>query len=309
VTAPPVGVWDEAGFREYRAASGARRRFLASKLIVQNTPLLKVLADQIWTGKSASGKPTTATRFHEPIFKEIPWDDILNAARIAMAKALDQFDPSKSKISGYLAAKVRYEAQVLGAQVHLAHAPRGRGAERPDVSLIGAIETDDDGEAEGAMACGYLHAEGDAGGMVDVDFEPEEIAEWNAADTDLDFYAWRESRRPVVYSVPAPVVVVTAMSLTIDGLRFSRSARATAYDVWAMCAAFADIRGEAAPTRAELERAIVAAKGSLRVRRGTVRDEHDHPARGLMGVGLQRTSQPPTDVAFRHAADLPVNLA
>ena len=250
MTAPPVGVWDEAGFREYRAATGARRRFLASKLIVQNTPLLKVLADQIWTGKSASGKPTTATRFHEPIFKEIPWDDILNAARIAMAKALDQFDPSKSKISGYLAAKVRYEAQVLGAQVHLAHAPRGRGAERPDVSLIGAIETDDDGEAEGVVACGYLHAEGDAGGMVDVDFEPEEIAEWNAADTDLDFYAWRESRHPVVYSVPAPIVVVTWQDVVIGGLRFGQTRRVGKRTLWNAAALAARALGQPEPTMA-----------------------------------------------------------
>jgi hypothetical protein len=143
-----TGEWDPAMFEAYRAATGERKRMIANRIILDNTPLLKLLTEQLCgRAKYKKGQkiPKAAKMGGRGGFDEIPWDDAMQAARIGLMKALDQFDPVKAKgrIALYLAFKVRYELQCLVRNLHTISARRGQHLERPDVVLM-----DDDAEID-----------------------------------------------------------------------------------------------------------------------------------------------------------------
>ena len=210
-----VGKWDPELFARYRAATGARRRLLADQLIRENEPLIIVLVDQLCgRGTSARKKKLGGCGG----FFAIEFDDAMQAGRLAMAKALDQFDPSKGRIAYYLLQKIRYELQrVETFDLHLARVPRGREGERVGVDLVGE-----------SLAMEHL-ASGDLGGVVDTDLvTPEEVAGWEQSGE------WPESLEEHVRSkVPPPPKVLRGprrprLSLpqfVSARLRFSRGLR------------------------------------------------------------------------------------
>ena len=210
-----VGKWDPELFARYRAATGAKRRLLGSQLIKENEPLLIVLVDQLrGVGTGARKKKLGGCGG----FFAIEFDDAMQAARIAMAKALDQFDPSKGKIAFYVLNKIRYEMQRIETfDLHLARVPRGRESERAGVDLVGE-----------SLAMEML-ATGDLGGVVDTDtVTPEDVARWEETGE------WPESLDDHVRATtpPPPRVVrgprrprLSLPQFVAARLRFSRGLR------------------------------------------------------------------------------------
>ena len=130
------GRWDQALFDEYRAASpGPRKRALASRLIIVNEPLVKTLIAQLCRRAPPSFKNRAGRLGGCVGFERIEDDDALQAGRIALMKALDQYDPAGgSSFSYYLALKCRYEMQVLlGRDVYLVRTPESQIEHRPEV--------------------------------------------------------------------------------------------------------------------------------------------------------------------------------
>jgi DNA-directed RNA polymerase specialized sigma subunit len=132
------GKFDETLFRAFRAAKGIERRRLLDQLLWENEPLVKLIVDQL-CGRGESKKRNGIRHLGGcQGFRDIPWEDAMQAGLIAMQKALEQFDPAKGRIAGYLKLKARHELQRIvyyGGQT--IRVPRGQDAQSPDVALIG----------------------------------------------------------------------------------------------------------------------------------------------------------------------------
>ena len=118
-----TGAWDAALFEQYRAATGEHKRRIGSRIILDNTPLIKLLLEQLtrrYRPKPGQRLPPAAKMGGCAGFDKIPWDDAMQAGRIALMKAMESYDPVKSKgrIGVYLAMKFRYELQRLVPSEH-----------------------------------------------------------------------------------------------------------------------------------------------------------------------------------------------
>lgn len=172
-----IGVWDAEKFAAFRASprGSARRRTLQNELVIENTPLVKVLVDQLCGWHKQTGRTKLGGCQG---FSEIPWEDAYQGGLIALMKALEQFDPSKRKgrdrgskykISRYLLLKIRHELQVIvhsGGQI--VRAPREAGIEVP-VALVGEQEVLDG--LGGGMQDGIA--------VVDEFITPQDIERWH----------------------------------------------------------------------------------------------------------------------------------
>lgn len=137
-----IGKWSESLFLEYKAAKeGPRKRFLLNQLVLTNMPLAKVIVDQL-CGRGTSTRRGFGTLGGLTGARDLDWSDSLQAGLLALTKAIEQFDPSKGKISSYLRLKCRHELQRLiyyGGQ--LVRTPRGTGVAEIPVALIGEEQT------------------------------------------------------------------------------------------------------------------------------------------------------------------------
>jgi hypothetical protein len=140
-----TGEWDVELFHQYRQATGERKRMIGSRIILDNTPLIKLLLEQLtrrYRPKPGQRLPPAAKMGGCAGFDKIPWDDAMQAGRIALMKAMESYDPVKSKgrIGFYLAMKFRYELQRLVLSEHLVRVGRGYEKERPDIELTDDYE-------------------------------------------------------------------------------------------------------------------------------------------------------------------------
>jgi hypothetical protein len=184
--APEVGKWNQALYLEYKAAKeGPRKRHLLNQLIEINTPLAKLICDQMCGRGDGSRRKGYKPMGGLQGARDLEWDDALQASRLALQKALEQFDPSKRldkhgnpnpykpgedfKISGYLKSKIRHEIQrLIWYGGSLIRVPRGNGVDPIGVALVGEEQTMD------LLSGGYE----DTASVSELGITPEMIAEW-----------------------------------------------------------------------------------------------------------------------------------
>lgn len=265
-----IGTWDDALFRQFRAAKGPRRRLLLERLLIENTPLVKILVDQL-CGRGSNTK-RGPNRFLGGCqgFREIPWDDAMQCGRMAFLKAAEQFDPAKGKIAGYLKLKIRHELQTFVAYgLRLARVPRGREEHLIPVDLVGEQQELD--RLGGSIEDGLIALEG---------IEPEDVERWQETGE------WPETLEEAVQTCAQPepeLPVKPALERFLDEqLVFRTAGRVARAPLWARWERFA-IRARAfAPVT--LLRTELAARG---VRPTTVRVPwSSSPVSGFAGVSL-----------------------
>jgi hypothetical protein len=257
-----VGRWDEKLFRAFRRARRVserpERRRLLSELIRLNEPLIK---DLVWQRKQWT-----------PGAEHLDWEDALNAGRIAFAKAMQRFDPSKARLSTYLRLKIIHELQCAArTQSPTVVMPRGMRAPA-------AHRYEDDAELDRltAGAASLLEDDGD-----------DELLE--------------EPLAPPV-TAPAPRDVRPALEAFLEEhCRFAPAAREAMCVVHLRFERYALERGEYFPP-GSLTRAL----SSRGVRPTTVRVPWaDRPVKGLRGLGLQTDIRSPERAIPPHFRPLP----
>ena len=277
-----TGEWDPTMFEAYRAATGERRRIIANRIILDNTPLLKLLCEQFQgTAKYKPGQkvPKAAKMGGRGGFDQIPWDDAMQACRIALLKALDQYDPIKAKgrIALYLAFKIRYEMQCVVRNLYTISARRGQHLERPDVVLM-----DDDAEIDRL-----------AGGTGDILTLPdgmsaEDLESWETSGN------WPEEMSTVegVQEVRAPAILPASLLPPpppgagwfrfVARCRFVPAARVDLYDTYNTyrldCRAAGDVEAKKPVFLGELQERFGIRETRMRV--------HGVCARALAGMRL-----------------------
>jgi hypothetical protein len=173
-------------YDEFRATKdGPQKRHLLNQLLICNEPLARIMVDQMCGRGDGSRR-----KGYKPMggcqgFRDLPFEDAMQAGLIALQKALEQFDPSKRldkhgkpnpykpgeefRISGYYKQKLRHELQRLvfygGSLIRV---PRGNGVEQMGVALVGDEQTMD------LMSGGYE----DAATADSLGITPEMIDEW-----------------------------------------------------------------------------------------------------------------------------------
>ena len=265
-----TGAWDVEMFFAYRAAKGPRKSLIGSRIILDNTPLLKLLLEQLtgrYKGRPGQRLPPAARMGGRAGFDKIPWDDAMQAGRIALMKAMESYDPVKSKgrIGFYLAMKFRYELQRLVLSEHLVRVGRGYEKQRPE------IELSDDSEALDRAS----------GGVWDATYLPEGI-------TAEDIEGWQESgdwpdEMPSVAASPAatlPVLPNTpGWAQFLPKCTFLPAGRVTLYDAYNVYRL--DCRGVGEPE--VLRPAFIEILGLRGVKETTMRPG---PVRALAGLRL-----------------------
>lgn len=304
MTVANIGTWDGELFARFRAlvgpppARGKAPRPLSPEarrmqhiLMVQNEPLVKLLVDQLCgRGEPKKGRPRK--KLGGLIGAEhIPWEDAMQAGRIALSKALLGLDPTKGKLSGYLLFKIRYELQCILPKETTIYAPRGKEKERPDCRLVGEqVELD------------ALSRESEFGGISEIDgLTPEMIQQWASTGEwpELeDFEAQRAAARTTkIISIPSPAIVLTPLEQWLkDECRFATTARVTQWDLQNAVRLSFRARGLVEPSRSELVSHLATWRG---VREMRVRDLSKEPRRGLAGVRLTTNRPGPSDYENR----------
>jgi hypothetical protein len=283
------GVFDKALFAEYRSLPASpRKRLLAGRLIEQNEPLLMTLVAQMCgrsTHKIHGRRPAAARLAGLQGLDQIEPDDAMQAGRIAMMKALDSFDPTKASFAYYVSMKLRHELQRIEVfELHIARAPEGKGDQRPHVGFVG-MPTDPGRDALDGLQLAYLHASGDAGGIVDSDITPADVSRWQATGLwPVSLEAWMDEKahaqRPTVaYSIPAPVL--TGWDAFLQRCRFAPAGRVDVFSAWSSY-----VNGCRAMGERELSRAVFVSRLQAKsVRRVAVRVGATVQA-GLAGLRL-----------------------
>jgi hypothetical protein len=129
-----------------RARSKREKRFLMDRMLVENIGLVKRLTAQV-CGISEDGTPPTPMRrggaggfprIRVHGVEDVPWEDLLQAGLLGMEDAIERFDPSKGRISGYARIRILNSVQTVMRQqpAHLTKAPKGKEAMRPTVALL-----------------------------------------------------------------------------------------------------------------------------------------------------------------------------
>lgn len=273
-----IGKWNPEKFAAYRSSNGPKRRALASELILENEPLLITLVEQLCgRAKPTPHRKRTAASCLGGCsgFDQIPFEDAMQAARIAFSKMLDQYDPSKGRPAFYALLKIRYELQRLETfELHLARVPRGRESERAGVDLVGEQR---DLELLGG---------GTLGGVIEgCEVSPEDIAEWETTgswpENLEEALAQKEAKR--VYSMPKGAQPVDSAWLALmRRCTFVTVGRADEWGVWNAYRNECRRRDEREKPRGWLLDELIA-KGARTTR---VRSE-GAPVRGFAGLRLR----------------------
>lgn len=277
------GKLDQGLCASMQAAAGPRRRLLLSRLLVQNEGLTVQLTSQL-CGRAvdarrsrgrAPGKGTVAGA------EQLDWDDALQAGRDGMAKALEQFDPSKGKtVSAFAKWKIFYELQKAVARNHLAHVPDGKEDQRPAVDLV---DTEALSRAAGDVGGGLVELEG---------ITPAMLAEWQRTgdwpESLEEAHAMAAAR--LVVAVPARVHVSGAHVLAWfvrDCVQFVGSGRttlaATTSALWDHCRKW---KVAIPPTCSEVNAALRSGGGTQKSVRASALHRESVVHRGWHGVRL-----------------------
>lgn len=131
---PRIGKFDPELYARMRAASGTLRRLLLNRLVIENEPLVKILVGQILgraerkTGQTPGRPGSSRRRFGGRLLgaEDLDWDDAMQAGRMGMAKALENLDLEKGKLSGYARTKIYYEMQCVLSTSTIVKVDRGR---------------------------------------------------------------------------------------------------------------------------------------------------------------------------------------
>jgi hypothetical protein len=273
-----IGQWDPELFSRYRAATGERRRLLASRIIRENEPLCITLVEQL-CGR-ADRKQRRRGRSYvwmqsDNGFEEIPFEDAMQAARFALGKVLDQYDPEKGGVAGYLRGKIFYELQRLRDTGQFFRMPRRSWRDRPSIDLMPPLPAGEDHPELERMGSDLpWFALGDVEGL-----SAEDVERWQASGEWPDSEeAWRADVAP-----GRAVDTRTALAAFLeDELVYGPGRRETRLVLEHRWGVFAMARG------------AWAAWGRLRcalVQRGcreaTVRSAWSSVARGFRGVSLR----------------------
>lgn len=204
-----IGKWSQELFDQFHATpAGPKKRILLDRLMVVNEPLAKIIASQL----CGFGEPTRRKGFRAmggcQGFRDLPIDDALQAARIALCKALEQFDPGKGKFAPYVKLKMRHELQRLvyygGSLVRVP-----RGEEDRAVPVVLMSEEDELARSAGGIEDGIAALEG---------ITPEDVARWEETGE------WPESpdeiRKPDVVRIEIPKIAVETSFETIASRLF-----------------------------------------------------------------------------------------
>ena len=266
-----VGKWDPELFAAFKAAEGAQRRALLDRLLRENTPLVITLVEQL-CGRGAPKKNDILKGGREG-FRDIPFEDAMQAGRIAFCKAAEAFDPSRGRIAGYLKWKIRYELQqVVSFGQRLARVPRGREDEALHLTLVGEQEVLD-------RLGGH-----DEGGLVGTDeITPADLEAWErTGDWPESLEELRARRAPAALPPPppsAPRVRTTVDVFLEEHVVFRASARTLATAIFGRLEALS--WGGTPPKRA-LHLALVE-RGAAETR---IRLPEVGPRRAYRGVAL-----------------------
>jgi hypothetical protein len=202
-------------------------------------------------------------------FHDIPWEDAMQAGRMALGQALETFDPSKGKISFYFLMKARYLLQVLEAkEQHLARVPRGRETERASVALVGESTILDRMGGAGDPSLG---------GLAQLDgITPEDLERWQTTGE------WPESIEEWQASKPKPMAP-PAIDQFLDTLSFRKTDRESQVRMFMHWEHFAQ-EHDALASRGVLSDALYAhGVRPMRVRLSSGAS----PSNGFAGVCLQ----------------------
>lgn len=137
-TRPSRGGLNLDDFRAYRAETDPRKkRRLMDKLVRDNDRLTvslvsklgRSIAKQLPEGLDVGNvQVRPGKRWEETIQSDIPGlEDLLQAGRIGMCKALEKFDPSKASFSTYAAHWIRHEVQQAALRLTTVYRPKGSG--------------------------------------------------------------------------------------------------------------------------------------------------------------------------------------
>jgi len=270
-----VGRFDFDLFRAYRRAPRRNALFL-NRLIRENEPLLKVLTAQLMgrPPKDAHAR-TMRNRLRVPYAEDLPWEEALNAARVALLKALRPggFNPAKGKLSWYLKLKIRHELQELVQRESLVKIGRDQAP--------ASAEYYEDEDHLGRLTRDALE------GLDQVDGEDlDDVVTVEQLEDAIDIrLSVAEPEPPPPPRDLRPALVV----LLEEHLRFARLARAPASAVHGRLETLARSRGEYI-ARGALARALL----ERNVPRITMRVAwSSSPVEAFAGIALQATSRAP----------------
>lgn len=268
-----TGEWDVNLFFQYRAATGERKRLIGSRIILDNTPLIKLLLTQLtrkFRARPGQRLPPAAKMGGCQGFDKIPWDDAMQAGRIALLKAMESYDPVKSKgrIGFYLAMKFRYELQRLVLSEHLVKVGRGYEKFRPD------IELSDDSEALDRWSGGYCDPVCLPEGVTSEDIEGwEESGKWPDAPPELPS---PPQPPPELPRTPGWVRFLSRCTFTPNG----RAVLSDAYYAYRLDCREEGVTGVSRPV-------FVAELKPHGVTEKFVRAHKSRPSRGLAGIRIR----------------------
>jgi hypothetical protein len=254
-----IGQWDAGLFIDFHKSKGERRRLLADRLIQQNEPLIKILVAQLLgidrdQTKRRGLKVRSSRVYNREMLTD--WDEALNAGRLGFYKALEAFDPSRGKISGYARNKIEYELQKLGMKAGIISTDR----EAKYLAPVTAA-TEDDAHFER-----IVHESSD-----DAD---EWERQFDVDDEDVEDKGLPPL--PVVVVEPEPVVVLRPKKVisvprverlwisplerwVAEHCRRGPSARVQRWEAWNAWALDCQSRGDAIPTQAQFVRELSTA--------------------------------------------------
>ena len=201
MSAPKPGARVADIFASYKALPpGPRKLAMASRIIRANEALVQSTCDMLCGRRAQVG-------LRRPLrgcigLERIDPDDAMQAGRIAFAKALDQYEPSKGKFPAYLMQKAIYELQRCERYggVHLLHVPENHiHSHQRDIALFGAFRDLDSGdEAESTDGGNTLKdwTLTTAGDLVDVDdFTPADVQRWDETkEWPEDLESWKATK-------------------------------------------------------------------------------------------------------------------
>ena len=132
MTSAVTGAFDKELFTKYRNSKGKERRALEGTLILQNTPLVKLLVAQ-YRGEDNSPPRRGFTKAkREPGIESLEWEECYAAGMTGMLKAVRGLNLEKGGFTKYTAWKIRHELQGAITKAQVVSVPKGSDrADRP----------------------------------------------------------------------------------------------------------------------------------------------------------------------------------
>lgn len=281
--------WSQPMFDAFKAATGIRRRLLLDQLVRANEPLAKRILGQI-IGITDDRVGPNAKCFQGKIkvlgAQKVEWDDLMQAARIGLAEAIERLDPAKGKLSGIARWRILHNVQMAYKRHDFVRAPDGREQERPAVTFV------DDQEALDRMS--LEHA--DPFAELD-DVSAEQVAECvRTGDWPETMGEWRERFVPRVRVAVPEALPVDPMVAFLARCKFAYSKRSTEAELWNAYRLECRVNGKPELSRPALMRELRARDGVRDIR---VRTPRNPGERGLAGVAILTQAGEPTAIRAR----------